>query len=58
MISGILIVEDTSGPTILVCGVEYFSIVEEFGIIIVETLAVEKLEDQHSQLMNNKLLNN
>ena len=42
MIGGILTVEDTSEPTILVGGVGIFSTIEEFGTMIIVTLAVEE----------------
>ena len=42
MIGGILTVEDTSGSTLLVGGVEAFLTVEEFGNIIVATLTVKE----------------
>ena len=42
MIGGILNIEDTSGPTILVGGVGIFSTVEEFGTMIITTLTVEE----------------
>ena len=42
MIGGILTIEDTSGPTILVGGVEFFSTIDEFGTMIIVTLVVEE----------------
>ena len=42
MIGGILTIEYTSGPTILFGGVEFFSTIDEFGTMIVATLAVEQ----------------
>ena len=49
MIGEILTIEDTSGPRILVGGVETFSTIDELGTIIVATLAVK--EKRESSLL-------
>ena len=55
MIGGRLTVEDTSGSTLLVGGVETFSTVYGFSTMIVANWQSNKLVDQHSELMKDTL---